>query len=109
MSKHTPGPWFVDADGKIWRRDPRELYENGGGVAGDHPVATVHRGWSRWEDGFPAQANARLIAGAPDLLRALVALSDAADDVGHGYNTSWMDGYIDAARAAIAKATKELP
>lgn len=67
-TKHTPGPWFVGADGKVWRRDPRDLYENGGGVAGDHPIATVHRGRSSWEDGFPVEANARLIAAAPELL-----------------------------------------
>lgn len=66
MTAHTPGPWFVDANGKVWRRDPRDLYENGGGVAGDHPIATAHRGWSRWENVFPVEANARLIAAAPD-------------------------------------------
>lgn len=96
MSAHTPGPWFVDANGKVWRRDPRDLYENGGGVAGDHPVATVHRGWPRWEDGFPVEANARLIAAAPELLEfAKEWLSRQGSD----------DNYMTAkARATIAKA-----
>lgn len=33
-TKHTPGPWFADDLGRIWRRPPSDLYENGGGVAG---------------------------------------------------------------------------
>ena len=44
-NKHTPGPWFSDAEGGIWRRDPADLYENGGSVAGKRAVAAVYRGW----------------------------------------------------------------
>lgn len=68
---HTPGPWFLGINGKIWRRPPSDLYEHGGGVAGDHPVAQAFRGHPGWEQGFPFAANARLIAAAPDLLLAL--------------------------------------
>jgi hypothetical protein len=46
------------------------------------------------------QANARLIAAAPDLLEALLrVLRDVASD--------GLDGWEDQARAAIAKATGE--
>lgn len=63
--KPTPGPWYADQRGGIWRRPPSELYENGGGVAGDKPVATVHKGWwGEGEEGYPVEANARLIAEA---------------------------------------------
>lgn len=63
--KPTPGPWHADKNGAIWRRSPAELYENGGGVAGDKPVATVHKGWhGEGEEGYPVQDNARLIAEA---------------------------------------------
>jgi len=74
-TQHTPGPWFADKAGKIWRRDPKDLYENGGSVAGDKPVATANVGWYG-EDvtGFPVKANAHLIAAAPDLLSALVEI-----------------------------------
>lgn len=63
--KPTPGPWHADQRGNIWRRHPSELYENGGGVAGDKPVATTHKGWfGEGEEGYPVEDNARLIAEA---------------------------------------------
>lgn len=74
MSKHTPGPWFSDSFGNIWRRNPNELYQNGGGVAGDKPIAIVYKGWHREnENGYPVEANAALMADAPALLEALEA------------------------------------
>ena len=75
MIKHTPGPWFADDKGYIWRRPLYELYEYGGGVAGDKPLASVQQGW--WGEnatGYPVQANARLIAAAPELLTAMQEL-----------------------------------
>lgn len=69
MSKHTPGPWFVVNDA-IYRRPKNDLYQYGGSVAGDMPLATVSRGWFNDFDGYPAEANAQLIAAAPDLLAA---------------------------------------
>lgn len=63
--KPTPGPWHADKHGRIWRRPPSDLYENGGGVAGDKPLATVNKGWfGEGEEGYPVDANARLIAEA---------------------------------------------
>jgi hypothetical protein len=109
MSKHTPGPWFADSGGKIWRRDPSELYQNGGGVAGDEPLAWTYEGWSdEGLQGYPVEANARLIAAAPDLLEALEFMlsvfnetyPDVADD--EEDREAWAK-----ARAAIRKATGE--
>jgi hypothetical protein len=56
-----------------------------------------------WEDGLEeTTANARLIAAAPDLLKALIDLLDEAD-------LAEVDEYtapkVEAARAAIARAT----
>ena len=60
---HTPGRLYADLRGNLWRRPPSELYENGGGVAGDRPVATAHVGWHGAEAvGYPAGENARRIA-----------------------------------------------
>lgn len=101
-TKHTPGPWFADNAGRIWRRPPADLYENGGDVAGDKPLATVDKGWYREnEQGYPIEANARLIAAAPDLLEALQRLvmdGDVRDSAGKGA--------INEALAAIAKAVQ---
>ena len=71
-TKFTPGPWYADAKGYIWRRPLKDLYEYGGGVAGDKPLATVCKGW--WgEDttGYPVEANAHLIAAAPTMYEVL--------------------------------------
>lgn len=62
-SKHTPGPWRVDpaANCDIQTSD------------GSFEIATTHPGFlSRGKaDPGRAQANARLIAAAPDLLAAM--------------------------------------
>jgi hypothetical protein len=57
------------------------------------------------------EANARLIASAPELLALLVQLNDAIDRLGHGsYSLESRDGFdaqlfVDEVRAAIARAT----
>ena len=84
---HTPGPWFAGAstfypglDGPMTMR-----------VYTDHPPTEFE------VTGDNITANARLIAAAPDLLEALVAMRD------HG-GEDWV---IDKALAAIARATGE--
>ena len=42
--KFTPGPWYADKYGKIWRNVPSDLYEYGGKIAGDMPLAFVSKG-----------------------------------------------------------------
>ena len=88
MSKHTPGPWKTvarnypiadtgDYDGcwEVLTGDPKK------------PIVQI------WGDSDEDEANARLIAAAPDLLEAL------RDMVDHGDATAFAK-----ARAAIAKA-----
>lgn len=126
-TKHTPGPWYFDGHGAIWRRPPSDLYENGGEVAGDRPIATVHIGWHRdGANGYPVEANARLMAAAPELLEACQTFAEwlRREDAGFPaetrFNTpdgeaKWHEWYgenlrvcalaQEQARAAIAKAT----
>lgn len=111
--KWTPGPWFADSDGNVWRRPPSDLYQNGGGVAGDKPIATAHKGWhGESEVGYPVEANARLIAAAPELYEALKrvlrSIPTDADMRASGWEQPEVDEAHSAyagARAALAKAT----
>lgn len=90
--KHTPGPWTVDTNG-----GGRFSNSIAAKVVASGLIADVSD-W--WYDVGQAEANAHLIAAAPDLLEALVELLPLADDeVSHTY-----DNVLDIARAAIAKA-----
>ncbi len=87
MAKHTPGPWALDdesiyaPDGEGWK----QVAEIPNWRTNPGEVLTP-------ED----NANARLIAAAPDLLEALKAILN---------ETGGMGGPFTTARAAIAKAT----
>lgn len=85
-AKHTPGPWRVDAHMNVMYRDGLVAFPC---ISG----------------GFPQEANARLIAAAPELLEALIGLMEL-ESRGRimPIGKEW-----DAARAAIAKATGEQP
>lgn len=112
-AKHTPGPWFVShrepSVCSIWRRDPKELYENGGTVAGERPLATIWPGWTGSDEtGFPVLANARLMAAAPELLGALIAIDKRLTECA-AIPASAADAYDsdfqEMVRDAITKAT----
>lgn len=95
-ANHTPGPWAL-AEGS-WEIEARVDPENSETYYA--PVAMLDTDWS----GGIVEANARLIAAAPDMLDALsdiVASSDAncGDSLANA---------IETARAAIAKATGEV-
>lgn len=97
-TQHTPAPWHVGTGngiGSIFPEFGRTRLENGGTTL--YPIAQVNQGWSVAED----EANARLIAAAPDLLAALrnVIASYRAND------PDSMANAVNDAEAAIAKAT----
>jgi hypothetical protein len=96
MSKHTPGPWSV------FRQDGYATYIhaiNEGDEINTFQVASCHCATNRKY--FPtrneAEANARLIAAAPDLLEVLQEVMDRP------LLTEGADWWV-RARAAIAKA-----
>ena len=85
--QHTPGPWTADGYTQFF-------------VAPDEPINFIeiramedNRGGSDWhspcyimDDGPEAQANAHLIATAPEMLEALkVALQADQNQANHGY------------------------
>lgn len=90
--KHTPGPWVSHAEvaGVIYGQD-------------GHQVCTTPRTTRRETE---RDANARLIAAAPELLSALRELVEAvAPAVGGLTLEDWAIEPVAAADAAIAKAT----
>ena len=99
MSAHTPGPWRVIGGGLHIASDNAPghviVCRTGRlGMVGDEPKQTL----ARWE------ADAHLIAAAPDLLEALEEFLKAYDsDELFGDDPS----EVEKARAAIAKAKGE--
>lgn len=124
--QHTPGPWVsIDAHGKYnpdhdWyvHNDEEETTESAAVWAGDTVVALVVAAGSGWNFSNPEfDANARLIAAAPELLEALQSLLREHDAVFSRREDGAKDSYYNAhpgratayrkARAVIAKATGE--
>jgi len=101
-TQHTPVPWAIRqhekgfvvyyTDGEI-RSNTAQCYDNT--VAEEHGTA---------------EANARLIAAAPELLAALKSLiGSVSEHKEHYYDTAdWEDAQdrVETAKAAIAKATQ---
>ncbi len=92
MSKHTPGPWTVFDAAK---EDGISDFYGIDAPNGDAVVLYDREG------GIESEADARLIAAAPDLLEALQQLVACHDE-------PTCPG-LDLARAAISKATGEQP
>lgn len=98
MSTHTTGPWSSsDGDLGFHIKAGRQVLGRAYGTAaaaGATDITDLAR--------LPANANARLMAAAPDLLAALEILADAYDTVGSASSKP-----IRVARGAIARARGE--
>lgn len=101
MSEYTKGPWVIDEGAE--HQEPG-FYGSPGDPEGYHSVSA-----NDWRvTGFIGDANARLIAAAPEMLEALEHIREywngneneraMADALGH---------ILETASAAIAKATGE--
>jgi len=97
MPKHTPGPWTLKQPPTPgpWCIIDNVIYSED-----DTAVCMI----TSYRDMTPRQtANARLIAAAPSLLKALQwALAQIEDDLDPEHQAA-----LESARAAIAKATGE--
>ena len=94
MSKCTPGPWVV---------------EPGGFVGGPIGYGRVCQTWNKFEEYFKnCEANARLIAAAPDLLEACRLVHDCAFLDSRCTEDQW-NAAVNAVESAIAKAVPEIP
>ena len=97
MSKHSRGPWSIHGDNKTL------IGDNSGKMMLAEVLHThvTHREWCRPLS--EAQANARLMAASPDMLKALMQLVSEMDEGRELIS----DDTIDQAVRAIAKATGE--
>ena len=92
-TKHTPGPWIVNSIGQITDRSGRIIVVtvSGHNVPNPaYPKGSFH--YIAEDDG--GEANARLIAAAPDLLAALETIAAGNTDP---------DRVVEIAAEAIAK------
>lgn len=101
IGKHTPGPWF-SPDGKTIKQDYRDIgvtefsgciiaVVTGGPKSGSYFIESTEE----------VEANSSLIAAAPDLLEALQNMADSYEK----YKIdAFLEGELESARAAIAKA-----
>lgn len=110
MGRHTPGPWlaiphygYVETE---WRIKPAPPIH--GCTAGFAPHAIV-RGDKRITTEQEKEANARLIAAAPELLKELTHLASLLHPWIEAGNTVPGIATLNGAWAAIAKATGETP
>lgn len=98
--KHTSGPWFVNGPWNIQADTHTEI-----------PVITAHITPLRNGSLHEREANARLIAAAPELLSALTDIERKLTRSGFGLRVDGLhddaDGTLKILRAAIAKATGE--
>lgn len=92
---HTPGPWEVSTI------EGEDVLMVGGGEDGSAIVADVRTGWNGL--GMD-EANARLIASAPEMLAALKELLDQLEGIGIPEWSGAEGLCLTQARAAIAKA-----
>jgi len=110
-TKHTPGPW--EASSVYLDNEPNRYYVHQAGWGGRNVADCGLAVGGEWDVN---EANARLIASAPDLLKALQSFvddveaayphpEDLAEDSQH--DCGWPDLFdtYQHARAAIAKAT----
>ena len=97
-NEHTPGPWRVEPT-----ISPPEKYICADKPEGQAELARVYD-WAEYGGGLPAEANARLMAAAPELLEALWGCVCELD--GLGVLMSEETAACSAiAKAAIATAT----
>lgn len=109
-TEHTPGPWEAQApslgEHDEWGVAIIGLRTNDG-VPYDSPTnglvafATMFPTEIDAKDPSRAMANARVIAAAPELLAALIAITELVERVGDSRKDA---PYVEAAQDAIAKA-----
>lgn len=97
MTKHSPGPWWVNQQPSYHPQVLAGPFKGGTAIA-DLFDERDPNGPNGYEE---TQANARLIAAAPDLLAAAKVAAEYLDMIGY---TPTADGRLRTIADAIAKA-----
>ena len=95
-TQHTPGPWVVECDKFIATPDAIVIAELNNGLRGEYPKSGHFN------------ANAQLIAAAPELLRTLTNLINATNVNADELDPLTVFVAIEQAKGAIAKATGDV-
>lgn len=116
MAEHTPGPWIVTGVSmttgniSVGMKEHRIVIAEVTNAAsfGDMLMGAMKRGGGGFDQGdcHTQHANARLIAAAPDLLKALTDILSNHETAGAGASVfQCTTQQVVAARAAVARAT----
>lgn len=98
-AQHTPGPWFAKADKRRW--NPNYVEAERAHIADVMPCSVFDK-----KNDAEAEANARLIAAAPDLLETGRELADAAVDYARLIQVEHYDRNDIAVHAAYERLRK---
>lgn len=105
-AQHTPGPWAEGDCQNDWSadNDGENTWTEIVAAGRPDPICLVVEG-AAWGRDDILDANARLIAAAPELLEALQAMTHGLPDLLESIGYSDEEDMIGKALAAIAKAT----
>jgi hypothetical protein len=102
-TNHTSAPWIAQRNVAFWEVVPENRIDE----SSPYTIADVCASAPSYPDGGLQEANARLIAAAPELLEALKWYV-SEDDTNENYESNgyYLDG-LRKAKQAIKKATGE--
>lgn len=105
MTKHTPGPWGGEQRHPEWP-DVTVAYVTAASPNGYNIEVAALFGGSDPNERLEVEANARLMAAAPELLEALKYALPMVEKWTHtqGDIATWRESVLAPIRAAIAKA-----
>jgi hypothetical protein len=118
VQAHTPGPWVARLQTNVHGADLGWIIEHSNGRIGWASLAYADMNDEAGKDDPARDANARLIAAAPDMLAALQAICATASDLTEDVLCEFANDKSDptaaeearsmlAARAALSRATGE--
>lgn len=109
---HTPGPWIAKKGAGWFVTRPHAVERREAAIAVGMTPATSLVGSPTSDKGDECEANARLMAAAPDLLECLnnwIELADSAiEEMGIGPHPTEA-AVLESARAAVRRATGASP